>query len=136
MSVGPAIAGSVDKSSLPKDAIRYIEKHFKGLKALSVEREFLNGRYDVELSDYTEIEFDSKGKIMEIDAPDGYVLGEELIKSILPDKAVRLLKSKRYITQVESAKRTRNGYSVDLNDKNDTEINFDKSGNLTSISKD
>lgn len=136
VSVGPIIAGSVDKSSLPKEAIRYIDRHFKGLTMVSVEREFLNGRFDVELSDYTEIEFDAKGKVMEIDAPDGYVLEEDVIKSILPDKAVKLLKSKNYINQIESAKRTRNGYSVDVDDRNDTEIQFDKSGSLISIKND
>ncbi len=133
VSLGPVVAGTVQQTSLPKDAQKYLDKHFKEIPVASIEHEFLNQSYDVKLTNGIEIEFDETGHIIEIEAPDGSVLSEKVVKSVLPHRAVDTLKSKKQMTGVESIERTKRGYIVDINDRTDTELQFDKAGKLIAV---
>lgn len=133
---GPVIAGSVDMSQLPADAVKYLDKYFNGVKAMEIDREYLAGKYDVQMADGTEIDFDSKGKVVEIDAPDGYALDVTLLKSILPADAVKFLEKNRQACMVEKVERKRSTYEVDLADRDETQLRFDHRGKLFGITYD
>lgn len=133
---GPVISGSVDVTQLPADAVKYLDKYFSGVKAMEIDREYLAGKYDVQMADGTEIEFDSKGKVVEIDARDGYALGISLLQSILPADAVKFLEKNGHSGMVEKVERKRSTYEVDLADRDDTQLSFDHRGRLLGIAYD
>lgn len=133
---GPVIAGSIDASQLPADAVKYLDKYFSGVKAMEIDREYLAGKYDVQMADGTEIEFDSKGRVVEIDAPDGYVLDTVILKTILPESAMKVLENNGQTRMVEKVERKRTVYEVDLADRDETTLTFDHHGKLLSVEYD
>lgn len=130
------IAGTVDPSSIPHKAKSYIKKYFHKESVVEVEKEFLTGEVEVKLSSGTELTFNSKGEINEIDAADNAVLSERVIHSLLPHSAYKVLEKKNYAKYVDNVKKTGNGYIVDVDDAFDTEVEFTKYGELKSISRD
>ena len=83
---GIVMAGSENYSGMPKGARRFIDKHFKGVGVKSCERYFAKGTYEVELANGVDIEFDSNGKVKEIDVPKGALLSIDIVKELLPGK--------------------------------------------------
>lgn len=102
LGVGPAISGSATQSQLPKAAQKFIEKHYKDTSIRKIERDFGPETYEVELRDGTDIEFNSEGKVIEIDSPDrGRALPKDVVKDILPSKAYKRLESAGDINNVD-----------------------------------
>lgn len=126
--VGPAISGSVEYTQIPLEARKFIDRHFKGLTVTEAEREFADGTYDIELSDGTDIEFNSKGEWTEVDAPEGRLLSDKLLRHLLPDRARRDLGRYKVYDKVEAVKRTSSGYTVELRGMKVDEYLFDHSG--------
>jgi len=126
--VGPAVAGSATRSQLPKDATRFLEKHYRGVAIREIEREFAKGTFEVELADGTDIEFNSEGRVVEIDAPDrGPALNRDAVKDILPSKAYKRLekagqaanvdeidveRGSVYVIKTRAVKKMKYGYDV------------------------
>lgn len=136
-SPGPAVAGSVDLSNLPEKARKYLVKHFGDVAVVSAEREYMAGRYDVELADGLELEFDNKGNIVEIDAPDGYVIGKEVIDDMLPVTAVNLLRSNNYLDFIDKIEKTKDGgYLVEVDNSGDIELEFNSMGEFMAVVTD
>lgn len=113
-SPGIVMAGSQNYSSLPKDARHFIDKHFKGVGVSSCERYYAKGRYEVELNNGIDIEFDIKGKVKEIDAPDGAMLPVALVKDVLPGKAFKRLQDAGVVSRVESIEFDKKGKAVEV----------------------
>lgn len=72
MAVQLAFAGDVitqDPKQLPVAARNFIAQHFgeSQISYIKIETEFMNKKYEVLLTDRTEIEFDSKGNWLEVD---------------------------------------------------------------------
>lgn len=111
---GIVMAGSQNYSSLPKDARHFIDKHFKGVGVSSCERYYAKGRYEVELNNGIDIEFDIKGKVKEIDAPDGAMLPVALVKDVLPGKAFKRLQDAGVVSRVESIEFDKKGKAVEV----------------------
>lgn len=111
---GIAMAGSQNYSSLPKDARHFIEKHFKGVGVTSCERYYAKGKYEVELSNGVDIEFNDKGKVIEIDAPSGALLPVALVKDLLPGKAFKRLQDAGIAARVESIEFDKRGKAVEV----------------------
>lgn len=134
--VGPVVAGSVSTANLPKNANKYINRYFSDQNVIEVEKEFLDNEYDVKLSSGIELTFNKRGHIIEIDAPDNLALNEKTVRSLLPGNAYEYLYKNKYSSNIETVKKTRQGYEVDLNDSVDTEIFFAKDGSLVAIEYD
>ncbi len=130
---GQVVAGSVDISSLPDAAKSFIVKHFKGIAITECEKGFLSGKFDVELADDTDLEFDAKGQLLGIDAGNGTMLSAEVLKDVLPAKAYSELEKRGELNIVESVKRISRGYKVELEKVGPDEITFSTDGTLISI---
>lgn len=130
--IGPAIAGSVDYTTIPRDARSFIHKHFRHLTIAECDREFSSGKLEVKFTDGTEVEFDAKGRWIEIDAPDHSVISSRILKGVLPHRAIRTLEHYRADKDVESIKREHNGYKIELQRMHPDEYRFASDGRLLS----
>ncbi len=113
---GIAIAGSQNINQIPEKAKAFIEKHFKNVGIKTCERYFAKGKYEVELTDGIDLEFDMEGNLVEIDAPDNTLLPVTVVKEVMPAKAYERLEKDGYSAMVESIE-LNNGkvYEVELN---------------------
>lgn len=113
---GIAIAGSQNINQIPEKAKVFIEKHFKNVGIKTCERYFAKGKYEVELTDGIDLEFDMEGNLVEIDAPDNTLLPVTVVKEVMPPKAYERLEKDGYSAMVESIE-LNNGkvYEVELN---------------------
>lgn len=113
---GIAIAGSATSSQLPDKAKSFIKKHFKDVGMRCCENYYAKGKIEVELNNGVDLEFDTKGQIVEIDAPDNMLLSSTVVKEILPHKAYSRLEKDGLINSVESIEFSKGKvYEVDLN---------------------
>lgn len=114
---GPGIvmSGSADVSKLPDKAKSFINKHFKDVAVRTCERYYAKDKYEVELVNGVDFEFNSKGEIVEIDTPGNTVLAQSVVKDILPHKAYARLENDGMIGNVESIEFKKGKvYEVDL----------------------
>lgn len=100
--VGPAVSGSEPISMLPEPALVFIVENYPAAGIIEMEKEFADNSYEVRLTGGTELEFDSKGNIKEVDAADGQFIPAEVVKAVLPASAYTQLQSKNAVTNVES----------------------------------
>lgn len=131
---GIVMAGSQDYSKIPGKAKKFIDKHFKGVAVRSCEQEFAKGKYDVELANGVEIEFNNNGDILEVDAPDNAYLSPAVAKDLLHDSAFGQLEKKGLLDKVESIEFKKGRaveVSLDIPDP-DTYI-FDIDGNVIAV---
>ena len=129
--VGPAIAGSVDTSSLPSKALKLIEK--TGQTVVSCEREYASGSFDVKLNGGIEIEFDAKGNVTEIDAPDHCVLGADFIREVVPGHLYDNLGKLKMCDSVSSIEAERDGYEVEFEGIPYEKAVFNHKGDLVAL---
>ncbi|MBJ2184402.1 MAG: hypothetical protein JFR38_07855 [Muribaculaceae bacterium] len=111
---GIAVAGSVNDNSLPASAREFISKYYPGQSPASVEKNFIRNDYDVRLVNGVEMEFNSKGSLSSIEAPDGTVLPDAVVKALLPDKAYRHLVENGLAGYVDEIELGRRGFEVGL----------------------
>ena len=110
---GIAMSGSQNYSKIPEKARKFVDKHFKGVSVSKCEQYFAKGKYEVELSDGTDIEFDSNGNVLEIDARDNSYLAPAVVKDLLHHKAYSHLEKKGLAGKVESIE-FRKGKAVEV----------------------
>lgn len=134
--VGPVVSGTVDYQSLPSKARKFLEKHCDGHAVVKCEKTFTSGEYDIQLADGIEFEFDSKGNVIETEAPEGYSLSSPLLKAVVPGKLYRLLIHNGFEQSVEAVHRDRSGYRIDVSDPVFKAVAFDPSGVLTLVVND
>lgn len=99
---GIVMSGSANYNKYPQSAKNFINKFFKGVPVAKAERFFARHSYEVELANGVDIEFDMKGNVKEIDAPDNTYLAENVVKEVLPAKSYKQLKAKGMAGLVES----------------------------------
>lgn len=137
---GIAISGSSSSiSDLPQPALKFLSHHYKGVNVTKVEREFLPNTFDVKLTDGTEIDFNSEGKVIEIDAPDGGALKPSLVRELVGRKMYDNLKSNGQARNVDSIDFTyQNGklIKVETTAVASQELIFDLNGNLVIVNED
>ncbi len=98
MGGGPGIvmSGSITLAELPQAARAFLAKNYKNVAVAKAEREFAEQKYEVDLSNGIEIEFNNAGRVVSIDASDtGRALSENVVKAVLPHKAFKMLKKAR-----------------------------------------
>lgn len=132
--VGPAVAGSIEVTSLPQSAIEFVGATFPGAVIVECEREFADNTFEVQLADGTDIEFDNDGNWIEVDAGRVKRLPEAVVKMLLPEKAYAELSRRKMTANVESVKRDRRGYKVELREVDYENFNFSPDGKLKSHS--
>ncbi len=111
--VGPVIAGGISVNSLPERAKKIIKKI--GQPVASCENEYMTNEYDVALSSGVELEFDSRGYLLEIESPEHGSLGNDLVKLMLPGKVYRHLEKLELDQYVTSISADNDGYKVEFN---------------------
>lgn len=133
---GIAMAGSQNYSALPKAAKSFIEKHFKGQNVAKCEQYFAKHKYEVELTDGTDIEFDNNGKVVEIDAADGRCLSPAVVKAVVHGNAYKRLEKDGMTANVESVEYDNRGrvVEVELSIPDPDVYVFDLNGNFIAIS--
>lgn len=134
---GIAVSGSVETSSLPAKAQKFIKENFPGATVLSSERNFTTGVTEVALSNGIDVEFNKSGTPIEIDAGNNQVLSEAIVKKMLPRKAYDELKKRNQATRVESIEREGNkNFKVEIRDDNAPDYHFDPTGVLVLVEVD
>ena len=106
--------------------MNFINRHFTKpeVSHIKIDKEMLEAtKYEVLLTDGTEIEFDSKGNWEEVSARKGQVIPA----SIVPNFAVDYLKAHNFAAEgVTKVERDRKGYEVELS--TGVSFKFDKKG--------
>lgn len=130
---GIVVAGSADESAIPNEAKSFIAKYYPGQSVVSVEKNFIRTEYDVRLSNGVDIEFNSKGKVRDIEAPGSTVLPDAVVKALLPAKAYKHLADNGLKGQVDEISVRRTGYEVSLLIDNPDEVVYDIAGEFVSF---
>ncbi|WP_289763055.1 PepSY-like domain-containing protein [Duncaniella dubosii] len=131
---GIAISGSANYAQLPKKAQAFIEKHFKDAGVMKCEKYFAKGKYEVELRNGVDLEFNTKGDLIEVDAPDNTVLPIAVVKDVMPRKAYGRLEKDGLAGMVETIELNRGKvYEVDLNIAGPDTYVFDVDGVFLAI---
>jgi hypothetical protein len=118
-----------DVKELPSDARAIINKYYPktGINHIKIDSKTFGGNdYEVILNNGTEIDFDSKGALKEIDC------GAEAVPQGLILKPIRDYVSKNFSSKkIVSLDVNRNSYDVELSDG--TDLEFDRAGNFKRI---
>ncbi|GEM_PF-5935130 len=129
---GPVVAGSAQYSQLPELAREFVNRHYKNVKVVKVEREFMDNSYDVELANGVDMDFNAAGQLTSIEASDDAApLSEKVVKDVLPSKAFKELKKLHLQKNVEEIK-FKNGrvYEIDTRTVSENEYSFDIQENV------
>ena len=126
-----AFAGDVitkDVKELPLTARNFINQYFSKpqISYIKIDSEFLSKKYEVTLTDRTEIDFDKKGNWMEVDCKKNAVPAA-LIPASVKDY-VKANFPNEIITKIE---RKSTGIEVEL--ANDFSLKFNKKGQFVSL---
>ena len=80
------------------------------------------------------MEFDAKGDLRDIEAPDGYSLSPTLLRAVVPGKLYNLLVNNGFSESVESVKHQTRGYRIGISDPVFDQVVYDNnSGVLTLV---
>lgn len=133
-SPGIAIAGSVEKSQIPAAVSATVAKLYPGVAITSSVIEFESQEYELKLANGVEMDVTAKGKLKEIEAPEGKTLDTKVVKAILPEKTIKHLTEKGYIGMVDEIKsKGTKGYKVSLIQNTPEELIYDIDGTLIAI---
>lgn len=115
---------SRDISTLPTVARELIAKHFKAnVSLIKVDKTLGHiDEYDVVLTDGTEISFDNKGNMKEVETSEA----KAVPKGLVPAAITNYVASSHKGQHIVSLERKRSGWEVELS--NGIDIRFDKEG--------
>lgn len=132
---GIAVAASQNSSKLPKTARSFIQKNFKGVNVTKCVQYFAKNKYEVELSNGVDIDFDNNGKVVEIKAPGRSTLAPSVVKNLLHKNAYRRLEKDGLASKVESIefKHNRKNVEVELSIPGPDTYIFDINGTFIAI---
>ncbi|MDE6345078.1 MAG: PepSY-like domain-containing protein [Muribaculaceae bacterium] len=131
---GIVISGSQDYDGMPEKAKHFISKHFSGVGISKCEKYFAKGKYEVELANGVDMEFNTKGELTEIDAPDNAFLAPSIVKELLHRSAYSHLEKDGLDSKVESIEFNRGkAVEVELGIPDPDTYVFDIDGNFIAI---
>lgn len=122
--VGPAVSGSAPVKMVPINAIRFVVENYPAAGITSMDKEYATGDFEINLTDGTELEFNSQGNLVEIDAPEDSEIAESVVKAVLPAQAYNQLAADDLASHIESIKVTKDGYKIEMNVPEDVEYFF------------
>ncbi|MDX1542584.1 MAG: PepSY-like domain-containing protein [Christiangramia sp.] len=133
-----AVAFSADAhvrtSTLPQNILDYITENYPGLTVVEAEIED-NQNYEIELSDGTELIFNSQGEFLGVDNDENEFGDEDIDPSDLPQNILDFISANYPGVGIEEAELENNGnYEVEL--ENDVELIFDGDGNFLGQAQD
>lgn len=131
---GIVMSGSQNYNKVPEKARKFVDRHFKGVGVSKCEQYFAKGKYEVELANGVDIDFNTKGDVLEIDAPDNAYLAPAVVKELLHRGAYGRLVKDGLADNVESIE-FHKGKAVEVEvdiQGPDTYI-FDLDGNFVAI---
>lgn len=131
--VGPVVSGSVDFDAIPNKARKFLQKHCDGHAVVSCQKVYTSGDFTLELADGIKMEFDSKGNLIDIEAPENYSLSPTLLKAVVPGKLFNLLDHNGFKSCVEAVHHDSKGYRLEVADPVFDQVCYDPSGVLTLI---
>lgn len=131
--IGPVVQGSVSFDNIPAKSRKFLQKNCDGHAIVKCEKQFASGDYEISLADGINMEFDAKGNMTEIEAPDGYSLSPQLLRAVVPGKLYRLLEHNGFEQSVEAVHRDRAGYRLAISDPVFDTVCYDSSGVLTLV---
>jgi len=124
----------VETSSLLQNILSYISENYPGLTIIEAEIED-NSNFEIELSDGTELIFNSGGEFLGVDNDENEFDDEEIDPANLAQNILDFISTYFPGVEIEEAERENNGnYEVEL--KNDIELIFDGNGNFLGIAQD
>lgn len=128
---------SVENSDLPEAAKTFLKKHFNGVAIHEYDKKFWSNSYELELSDGTDIDFDSKGRCTEVSAPDDKLLDVALVRELLPAAACLTLTNDNLLESVEEIEyNPSKGYKVEVRHGSLDDYRFDTGGKLIKVTHD
>ena len=65
--------------NIPAKSRKFLQKNCDGHAIVKCEKQFASGDYEISLADGIAMEFDAKGNMTEIEAPDGYSLSPQAV---------------------------------------------------------
>ncbi len=133
--IGPVVAGSVTYNDLPSKARKFLERNCDGHAVVKLDKQYASGSYNLLLADGIDINFDSKGNVTAIEAPEGYCLAPNLLKAVVPGKLFHLLDHNGFKESVSAMHRDRAGYRLDIADPVFDHISYQSAGVLTMIAQ-
>ena len=128
-----AMQGSVLFDNIPAKSRKFLQKNCDGHAIVKCDKQFASGDYEISLADGIDMEFDAKGNMTEIEAPDGYSLSPQLLRAVVPGKLYRLLEHNGFEQSVEAVHRDRAGYRLAISDPVFDTVCYDSSGVLTLV---
>lgn len=132
VSIQMTLAGDVitqDVNQLPLNARNFINQHFSSpsISHIKIEDEFLKSKkYEVLLTNLTEIDFDNKGNWVEVDCKKG-----QIPASLIPSTIKEYVNKNFPNTIINKIERKGKGLEIELN--NDYSLKFDKKGQFVSM---
>ncbi len=124
----------VETSSLLQIILTYISENYPGLTIIEAEVED-NSNFEIELSDGTELIFNSEGRFLGVDNDENEFDDEEIDPANLPQNILDFISKYFPGVGIEEAERENNGnFEVEL--ENDVELIFDGNGNFLGIAQD
>ena len=131
---GIVVAGSQSYESIPSKARDFIDRHFKDVGVSKCERYFAKGKYEVELSNGVDIEFNTNGEVTEIDAPDNSFLAPSVVKELLHHSAYSHLEKDGLEAKVEAIEfKKGKAVEVEVSIPDPDTFIFDLNGNFIAI---
>lgn len=131
--ISPVTAASESTSRIPKSAQHFLDKYFSGIDVTKTEVQFPSQNVEVTLADGTEIEFSSKGKVIDLDAPDDAVISDNLLRHLVSREIYRDLKKRKLQDCVEGVTHDQYGYKIELYDEAYDEARYADAGYLIAI---
>ena len=114
----------IEFSKSPVSIQHFIKTHFAEQTVIRVEKE--RHEYKVLLQNSTEVEYNKQGEWTEVDM-NNMALPQSVV--ILIPQNIRNYVEQNYVGRsIESVKKTRRGYEIDLVGKPDVELKFNKAG--------
>lgn len=121
--LGVSVSIAQSKADLPTEVTNYVDKHFSGqnIDKIDIDKNDKDEMYEVKLSDGTELDFDSNGEVVEIDAKNGFYA------DALPVAIAQKVKDKYGKSKIVDFEKEDDGYEIEFEDG--TEAEFDTAGN-------
>lgn len=101
---GIVISGSANADQLPPAATQFIKQDYQSAAITNITHNYIKDTYNVTLSNGTHIEFNSSGKVNNIEAADKQTLPLEVLADILPQPTSIHLAESGLINMVNSVK--------------------------------
>jgi hypothetical protein len=119
----------ISYSELPELSQQFIETYFEGVIITKVEKKSGEPHYKVDLANGFEVRFFESGEWQAVDG-NGTSIPYKMQIELLPIKIVNYVSENFPVAEMVEMSRHNYGFEIELNTNPETEIHFDKDGNM------